>query len=485
MQTSSRLEQVPLPIAVREQDLQSGSGRILSSVFETLDRADIPYCVLHGYEDYPRRIKSDVDCMIHSGVTPAQLLIMLHDNSTRIGAEVVRCDGYHVVLKARNPEGSACFLTLDMSVDYEVDGYPFHAGAEVVESRRRHKQFWVPAAHIEFGCYLVRTISKDHLEGDRTRRLSTLFQQDAARCEAQVARLWGAGSTELIVASARSGDWREVEQQLGNLRTELRRRSVLRHPGRFAGNRLNGFVERARRVWRPGGLNVVLLGPDGAGKSSVVEALPPSLAPAFARSVCWGFAPPLLNRLLRRGGGPTDQPHALPPRSFVTSLARAAYWFVCHTFGYVYLHLALARSTLVLNDRHFIDILVDIKRYRYGGPLWLLRLIWRLIPKPDLIILLDAPPEVLQARKQEVSFEETAEQRRAYLALVRPLRNGHVVNGAQSLDHVVGDVGDVILRHLATRIARRFGLEPHASCVPRQSLSAEISGAVTPMAKER
>ncbi len=58
----------------------------------------------------------------------------------------------------------------------------------------------------------------------------------------------------------------------------------------------------------------------------------------------------------------------------------------------------------MLNDRHFLDILVDQRRYRYGGPLWLLRLIRRLIPKPDLVNLLDAPPKVLQARKQELSF---------------------------------------------------------------------------------
>jgi thymidylate kinase len=115
----------------------------------------------------------------------------------------------------------------------------------------------------------------------------------------------------------------------------------------------------------------------------------------------------------------------------------------------------LARATLVLNDRHFVDILVDPKRYRYGGPLWLLRLIWRLTPKPDLIVLLDAPPEVLQARKQEVPFDETARQRNAYVSMVAGLENGHLVNAAQPFEHVVNDVGGIILRLLASRIARR------------------------------
>jgi thymidylate kinase len=139
------------------------------------------------------------------------------------------------------------------------------------------------------------------------------------------------------------------------------------------------------------------------------------------------------------------------------------YWFVYYTFGYyVTVHLALARATLVMHDRHLVDALVDPRRYRYGGPSWLLRLIWRLAPKPDLVILLDAPPEVLQARKQEVHVEESARQREAYLSLVRTMGNGHVVDAARPLKWVVGDVNDIILRHLTTRIARRFRLEQNA-----------------------
>jgi thymidylate kinase len=121
--------------------------------------------------------------------------------------------------------------------------------------------------------------------------------------------------------------------------------------------------------------------------------------------------------------------------------------------------VALARAALVVHDRHLIDALVDPRRYRYGGPQWLLRLIWRLTPKSDLVILLDAPPEVLQARKQEVPFAETARQRDAYLALVKPMSNGHVVDANRPLEQVVAEVNDILLQHVARRHASRFGLE--------------------------
>jgi thymidylate kinase len=457
MQLTSTLEQTDRPMPLGK-DEESGPGRILLRVFESLDRAGIRYCVLHGYEGFPQRTGSDVDCIIDSEIPPEQIYALLHHDRARINADIVRCRGYYVVLAGKNTDSSPCFLTLDLSADCELDGVPFYAGTEVLASRRRYREFWIPAAHLEFGCYLVRTIAKACLDDERARKLSWLYRQDAACCQREVARFWRPRNVDLIVAAARSDDWHCVRQHLASLRQELRRRAILRRPGRFVGNKFRRLIDRAKRVWRPDGLNVVFLGPDGAGKSTVIDGLGPRLHGAFARTTCSGFAPPL-HRLFRRGNRPTDQPHALASRSFLTSLVRAAYWFVYYTFDYVGLHLALARSTLVLNDRHFVDILVDRKRYRYGGPLWLLHLIWRVVPKPNLIILLDAPPHVLQARKQEVSFQETALQREAYLLLAGTLPNCHVVDASQSSDRVAGEVSKVILRHLTMRLSRRFALE--------------------------
>jgi thymidylate kinase len=236
---------------------------------------------------------------------------------------------------------------------------------------------------------------------------------------------------------------------------------MLRHPGRVVGKTLRHYASRIRQCWRPdGGLNVIFLGPDGAGKSSVIQAVGSVLAGVFARTTCYSFPPALLGRRLRRADHPDILPHALPLRSSPASAMRAVlYWFAYYTLGHVAVNLALARNTLVLHDRHLVDALVDPRRYRYGGPPWLLRLLWRFIPKPDLIILLDAPPEVPQARKQEVPFEETARQREAYLSLIRTTRNGCIVDAARPFEQVVGDVNDIIVRHLATRVARRLGLQ--------------------------
>jgi thymidylate kinase len=470
--TSSRHQVAPLT-ALAADARQSGLGRILLGVFEMLDRAGIPYCVLHGYESYPQLIKSDVDCIISAEFGPDQLLALLHKNSARVGAHVVRRWDHHLTLAGKNSDGSPCFLVLDLS---ELNDRLFYAVSDVLESRRRHHQFWIPAANLEFGNYLVKRITEGRLDDERARRLSGLYRQDVAGCKQQVARFWGARSTALILLAAGSGDWEPVRRRLPELRAELRRRATVRNPGRVVGKRLRGYMSRIRRCWRLDGLNVVFLGPDGAGKSSVIQAAGPMLAGAFRRTTCYSFPPALLGRLLHRPDRPDILPHALQPRPFLISAMRAVfYWFAYYTFGYGAVHLALARNTLVLHDRHLVDALVDPRRYRYAGPLWLLRLLWRLIPKPDLIILLDAPPGVVQARKQEVPFEETARQREAYLSLVGTMRNGHVVDAARPLDHVVGAVNDIILRHLAARITRRLELEQDARCQQREAQGQNLA----------
>jgi thymidylate kinase len=138
-------------------------------------------------------------------------------------------------------------------------------------------------------------------------------------------------------------------------------------------------------------------------------------------------------------------------------LAKAGLWVLQYSLGYyATIRPALTRSTLVLFDRYFPDTLVDARRYRYGGPRWVLRLIWSLIPKPNLVILLDAPTEVIQARKQEVSCPETERQRWAYRTLVEALPTGCIVDAAQPLDRVATAAGTVVLECLASRTWHRL-----------------------------
>jgi thymidylate kinase len=135
---------------------------------------------------------------------------------------------------------------------------------------------------------------------------------------------------------------------------------------------------------------------------------------------------------------------------------------------------AVRRSNLLIFDRYIYDLLVDSKRIRYGGPAWLLRFAARIVPRPNLVILLDAPAEVLWSRKQEVPFEEVVRQREAYLQIARSMSSTIVVNAARPLAEVIHDVDCVIVEYFARRTAERLQLKvPPLSA---NSLEIEVPG---------
>jgi thymidylate kinase len=70
------------------------------------------------------------------------------------------------------------------------------------------------------------------------------------------------------------------------------------------------------------------------------------------------------------------------------------------------------------------------------------------MPQPILWILLNAPAEVLQARKQEVTLEESARQRQVYLDFVRKQRQHLIVDASQSLDRVITEIAKVLMEDI-------------------------------------
>lgn len=449
------------PAVVAEAD-SIAAGKVLRRLFHTLDHAGIRYCALHGYESYPDRVSSDVDCMVEADVLPSRLAAVLEADRERLGARVVQWfeDAAHfIVLAGRGRGGSLYFLQFHAHARYDVSRRTIYQGKEVLGGRKRYGPFWIPAPDVEFGCYLSRRIHKGKLDEQDARRLAALYRQDPGGCRRQTSRFWAAEHADLIAAAADSGDWEQVRLQLGQLSREQRRRARRAFPVRTARNWLSAAVGRVRRWWRADrGLNIVFLGPDGSGKSSVIEALRRDLAPAFTASERRTFPP----GLRRRNTGTNSTPHEQRPRSCLSSVVRAVcYWFVYYTAGYpITTRRALANGALVLHDRHLVDALVDPRRYRYGGPAWLLCLVCRLVPRPDMVIFLDAPVEVVQSRKREVPPEETSRQLEEYRALAARLPNAHSVSTDRPLDAVVHEMEELILDALARRSARRLGQEP-------------------------
>ncbi len=155
--------------------------------------------------------------------------------------------------------------------------------------------------------------------------------------------------------------------------------------------------------------------------------------------------PSLVALLRNKPAAIVVDPQGGSPRSTPFSLVKLLLWLAEEWCANLFQD---NKNIVLLCDRYYHDLLIDWKRYRYGGPLWVARLVGNLMPRPRLWILLDAPAEVFQARKQEVPAEETVRQRLAYLAFVRKQQRYIVVDASQSLDRVIAYVAKAIMENV-------------------------------------
>lgn len=442
-------------------------GELFRDVVAAVKREGHGLCVLRGYRDYPQHIGSDIDVVCED---PAQLPGILSRQGAAIVARVFEHETtIYYLYRWRN--GKPVFILLDASKDYGHRGRVFFRGEEFLKSGRTFEFFEVPSADLEFASYLLRKVMQGSLEETQARRLSELYLEDPAGCTRRLARFFGAEEVARISDAARGGEWEPVRTRLGRLRRTVLGRMNREQPLGALRHWAGVLKRRAERVLRPPGLMVAFLGADGAGKSTIMARIEQDLGPAFwetkqyhkrplSSPFRWvkryGLRPPRPEK--REGGGDPAtgfDPHALSSRSPAYSLAKLGFWWADFLFlGYLAEALPrLTRPTLLLFDRYYQDLLIDPERYHYGGSMRLARLAGRLIPQPHLTIVLDAPPEVLRSRKQELPIEEVTRQREAYLKLAQSLPNGHVVDTSRPLDEAAEEVERIILDHMSQRAA--------------------------------
>jgi thymidylate kinase len=225
---------------------------------------------------------------------------------------------------------------------------------------------------------------------------------------------------------------------------------------------------------------VALIGADGAGKTTVAARLPDRL-PIPVRYLYMGVSAESSNvllpttRIVRRlkralgaapdtAGPPSHDRPAKRPRSFLkrrVSDVRAALR-LGNRLAEEWYRLVVARrwerdGALVIFDRHFF---IDYHAYDVAGEdrSWSQRLhgwiLGRAYPRPDLVIYLDAPGEVLIARKGEGTVEALERRRAEYRAIAGLVQDFVEVDATQPLDAVTDEVAAAITARLARRPSR-------------------------------
>ncbi len=357
---------------------------------------------------------------------------------------------YYFVLTWKNDDNILRYLKLDICSDYICNAKCILKSDYLLDNRTKDEStgFYVPYPANNFIYYLIKKIIKCSINEEQFSYLCSNLT-NCSECDLDFLKVfWSEDQYKMIISILKQNDFRLFKEQMPLFRYSLNKNLKLTFP-----DFLNEQIRLLKRIFKPTGLWLAIYGPDGSGKSSVIEKLQPELLPAFRRTQTMHFRPKLGFSPSGSTSTPVLNPHASKNRNTFSSMLKLGYYGIDYILGYFIKVLpAKISSTLFIFDRYYDDLIIDQKRYRYGGPIFLLKWVRFLIPKPDLIFCLDAEAEILQARKAEVSFEECKRQREAYKELILKLPNGHVIDSSQNLDQVVDDIQSIVLEYMNKKV---------------------------------
>jgi O-antigen/teichoic acid export membrane protein/thymidylate kinase len=320
--------------------------------------------------------------------------------------------------------------------------------------REKRGNCWVASDEDEFS-YLLRKASLEQgITEFQQARLSQLDKSlGTVRAEAIATQFFGKGFRKVVALAGSNGQGPEVAQ---GHRGRPKRAGTRGSPLQWF-EYLHLQVRCVLQRWsQPSGVYIVILGPDGAGKSTLTNKILELLGPLFDSSRIFQWRPQVIKPRARYSPF-FNPPHAKPPHGSIESIIRIIAVIIDYWVGYpTVIRPLLSLGGLLIYDRDFHDLIVDRLRYRYGGPSWLPDLAAKLIPHPETVFLtLDAETDIILKRKQEVAPEELHRQRVAYGELAAKLPDSTLIRTDQNFESSTQEVTGAILGHLARRFESR------------------------------
>jgi hypothetical protein len=443
----------------------------LLGLFENLERQGVSYCVLRNYEGLPEYIENDIDLLVDPKEDGA-FRICLSETAKANGWVLVKEAsrlGYHGYWFADIDFGK--FVQIDVLLGLYWKGIRWIEHHHILETRRRWKQFFVPDATAEAGTLLLKDLfSLGSVKRKYQANIREFTCNHPQQLEDFLGQSLGKKLAARLVVMAQQGMWNVINRN--------RRRIVLAAIGtsfrRSPFSLIVGFVRfLLRHLWArfacKAGLFLVLIGPDGSGKSTVAEGLQKDLSSLFKRRQYYhghfGTLPELKvfrNFFLRLLGKKLPEPPVSEyaqvenPRAngFFRALMYVCYYSLDYFVGYLVVNKARAYGDLIIFDRYFYDYFLAHEFNRV--PRFLLPIMKMLLPKPDLLVYLYNSPDVVARRKADLTREQIEKQQQRCELLVRSMPYAVTVPTEIPSHEVIKQVSNLVIRLMVNRARKQM-----------------------------
>lgn len=404
----------------------------ISGLFDELNGNHVPYCVLRGYEGLPFQTGTDIDIFIDGEMDFETILEgFFHKHGFRSYIKNEK-DGFlsYVVYRFEEPWFD---IQLDFWTSLNYRGIPWISSEIVLSNMRTHGNIAVASKGVEAAILSLKEMfGRGPIKKKYYDRIHDLAADDKKNFVTALIPTLGESITNHIYGLIEQRDFAAIDKM---------RRCVLRklkkgHHQIYWKESLSRLKEKRRSKKHNKGLFVAFIGPDGSGKTTLINNIKAKMSLFFSSISRYHMRYNILPELKTglgissmkgkvSGEGTSSDKTENKTKTKRSLLSKTASWFVVLYYRFEFIlgnkriKKAKRNNGLVLFDRYFFDHFIQptsrdlIMRRK--------RSLLRHIEKPDLLVHLFVDENIVYARKQELNKKEIAQQNKYIKEFVRGL----------------------------------------------------------------
>ena len=452
-------------------------AEFVSSLFAEFNKQKIRYCVLRNYDDLPGAVGNDIDMWVRT-TQALDFRGILFSVAKELNWELIR------YLPWVNYKGGRYFFIKQnerhVVVHIDVFNYLSWKGLSYIDESviagrllLHPNGFFIPSPGVEASILLLKTLFFEGKVLEKYRqRIIDFSNKDPKTFVESVSKPFGKRIAEDVLSMAKDGRWSELEHARHSLQWWLVIRAVANNPLFQARQTALYFYSRLReRLSAKCGFFLVLIGPDGSGKTTTAEMLLGSEAikKLFPNRTYlyrnFSFLPELKTiasvfgiKPRQKGEDFRNRGSAAVPFGILRSMIYPIYYGFEYFLGRFWLRKEKGQHCrMIVFDRYFYEYF--LQKQFMKCPRWFLSLISRLIAQPDALVFLQNEPEVVYARKQELSVEEIVQYSQICARIVRHYPHGFIVH-TTSKEDTLKKMQEILINELQCKqsaLLRRVG----------------------------
>ena len=440
-------------------------SKLLNALFKCYEDNGISYCVLRNYEQLPYKTDNDVDIWVKNLKKAENILIKIISQLEYIILMKIKRGGIvNFLLVQKNNMNEIVHIDLLSSIQWR---FTYYIEPDFIENITiRYKNFFIPNRKYQGVLNLLSGLLTRGNVRKKYRNLiweSNNSNQDLFSFFLKEA--FGEKYMDILCKYIKNKKWNKIEEIIFHLKINFILRSFIKSPIKQVLRWLVYIIDIIKLLIKPPGLQVAVLGIDGAGKSTLVSELKKTINKFFIfLYFSWWFSGslPNISQIFRSKKNNSNlemerkensqNTRKIKYRHEVHSfklIIKVIYYLLDYLISYNFKYrFTKSFGGLVINDRYYYDFLIDWQIRRSFLSIWFSKVLLKIVPQPDLSFYLKIKAKDAFERKKEESINILEEQINVWNIVLKNRKNVIILDGLSPVSQNSDKARMEIIKHM-------------------------------------